>query len=558
MRAAARTLASLALVAWLCATLLARVCSTSVATPYDFYAELEKNAADAPFRVFGSPLDSRALGRDVDAPLQVSRLLPELFLLGGVKCASTFLFDCINSGLFDVNANCGSDVSKWRTCDPAANRGARAEAGFGGRRYLVTSLGRPKEPFGFTRMQWHKGGLERYAGPDVPLELLRYHGSGGEGGSLPLGGSGSLPREGEFLQTQCKPGSPLTRRRVPCGSLAGLCRVRPNNATLGRRGAAMASSRDPVKSTAVRTHPGCIAVKSQTFEPLVQLHHHYPWREDLSEHALAAEGTPNYLMSQDVPRRVWEHHEGHRDRLRFIVLLRDPTERAYSEYSMFRTWGWEKEPNVTLGLLKKAGTLSFCTNGLVLGDREEEFDSLDEKKLRMLYDKCFDGKATKYFENGLYYIGLKVWMSYFHPSQFLVMTFDEVTKGDPEQLLRRVAQFAGLATPDRRSREVCRPAFSLSFSLPLRACCPCRAPFRHRNACDMRLTPRPIRLAQGERYWQHSLSKCTIRKGQKKPQQQTKGHMSKSDKDMLRRMFRPWNERLKKLLPDVPIGEWGD
>ena len=29
--------------------------------------------------------------------------------------------------------------------------------------------------------------------------------------------------------------------------------------------------------------------------------------------------------------------------LRFIVLMRDPIMRAFSEWSMFTTWGWDKE-----------------------------------------------------------------------------------------------------------------------------------------------------------------------------------------------------------------------
>ena len=104
--------------------------SASAARRVPFYDELERRGGEASVRVYAQPLDSARLGRDVDAPLEQTRLLPELFLLGGAKCASTFMFDCINSGIFDVNSACGPDVSKWKDCVPKD-----------GKRYIVTSLG---------------------------------------------------------------------------------------------------------------------------------------------------------------------------------------------------------------------------------------------------------------------------------------------------------------------------------------------------------------------------------------------------------------------------------
>ena len=290
-----------------------------------------------------------------------------------------------------------------------------------------------KEPFGYTDMQFAQGDIRRYAGPDVPLELMRYH------------DPGSFMREGEFLDKQCKPKAGA----VPGGCLAGLCRLsEPSGGPLSPRA-------DNMTVLKRWTHPGCtvrMAGPEGNKAPNVQLMHHYPWREDLSEAAVAAEGTPNYLMSKHVAERVAKYKAGRESNLRFIVLLRDPVDRAYSEYSMFRTWGWEKEPNVTAALLRRRDALATCTGGLVFGNRQSAFDDISIEELRSIHERCFDGKATRYFENGLYYIGLKVWMSYFDPSQFLVMTFDEVTNAEPEVcLLKRARAPRAVVTRARRA-----------------------------------------------------------------------------------------------------------
>lgn len=80
----------------------------------------------------------------------------------------------------------------------------------------------------------------------------------------------------------------------------------------------------------------------------------------------------------------------------------------------------------------------------------------------------------------------------------------------PQELLGRIADFANLHLPDKTT-------------------------------------------AASQVYWGRAMNKCQIRKGRKIPQHQTTGHITDSDEAMLRELFKPWNDRLERLLPNVPI-----
>jgi hypothetical protein len=59
--------------------------------------------------------------------------------------------------------------------------------------------------------------------------------------------------------------------------------------------------------------------------------------------------TPNYMCDADAMRRIHQS-AALPSKLRFIVLMRDPVMRAFSEYAMF-TYGWcaghvERAPSV--------------------------------------------------------------------------------------------------------------------------------------------------------------------------------------------------------------------
>jgi len=54
-------------------------------------------------------------------------------------------------------------------------------------------------------------------------------------------------------------------------------------------------------------------------------------------HQIVCECTPRYMYWHDAPRRIWDYNP----RMRILVVLRNPIERAYSAWNMQRLRGWE-------------------------------------------------------------------------------------------------------------------------------------------------------------------------------------------------------------------------
>jgi hypothetical protein len=56
--------------------------------------------------------------------------------------------------------------------------------------------------------------------------------------------------------------------------------------------------------------------------------------------------TPNYLCTEKALKNIYSSARDPKE-LRFIVLMRDPIMRAFSEWTMFVLgWGWDHEPSL--------------------------------------------------------------------------------------------------------------------------------------------------------------------------------------------------------------------
>jgi hypothetical protein len=139
---------------------------------------------------------------------------------------------------------------------------------------------------------------------------------------------------------------------------------------------------------------------------------HFPMSGEVP---VVGEASPYYLFHPDVPDRV----RGVLPHAKFIVLLRNPVDRAYSHYSMNVGKGFE--------------SLSFE-------------DAIHQERERL---SCSDDPASiswqyySYIERGVYVDQLKRWMSVFPREQFLVIKSEDFYK-DPERVLCQTLAYVGL------------------------------------------------------------------------------------------------------------------
>ena len=132
--------------------------------------------------------------------------------------------------------------------------------------------------------------------------------------------------------------------------------------------------------------------------------------------------TPCYLFHPRVPERVHAFDPS----LRLIAVLRDPVERAYSQYQM--------------QVRKRGETISF-EDAL---DREDEY--LNRELGRLRDDPTYvssTGYRRSYVARGRYAEQLERWLALFARDQLLVLTSEELW-ADHENAMRAVTGFLGV------------------------------------------------------------------------------------------------------------------
>jgi hypothetical protein len=144
---------------------------------------------------------------------------------------------------------------------------------------------------------------------------------------------------------------------------------------------------------------------------------------------VTGEATPCYIFHPHAPRRVFESLP----RVKPIVLLRNPVDRAYSFYNMKVASGYE--------------TLAFEE----AIEREEE--RLSGELEKMLADEnyfSFNRQNYSYLARGVYVEQLKNWMNFFPKDQILILASEDFHR-DPSKTFKQVTAFLNL--PDWEPKE---------------------------------------------------------------------------------------------------------
>ena len=140
-----------------------------------------------------------------------------------------------------------------------------------------------------------------------------------------------------------------------------------------------------------------------------------------AEGRLCGDATPVYMYLPEVTRRVWRYQPG----MKWIVLLRDPVERAVSHYRMGRARGHE--------------TLSF-----------EEAMAAEAGRLRKDRDNRAWNSSVRlhsYADRGLYSRQLRRLWRWFGKERVLILTTGQL-RHQHEETLRRVYKFLGLTNQE--------------------------------------------------------------------------------------------------------------
>lgn len=135
---------------------------------------------------------------------------------------------------------------------------------------------------------------------------------------------------------------------------------------------------------------------------------------------ITGEDTPFYIWNKDAVKRI----KNLLPKIKLIVILRNPADRAYSNYHLSLREGTEKRSFENA--IKQ--DIEFINNKK---DKKEELTNQDFK--------------TSYIAKGLYFDQLKTWFKMFDENQICTIFTEDLQK-DPEDTMKKI--FGFLQLPD--------------------------------------------------------------------------------------------------------------
>jgi hypothetical protein len=180
-------------------------------------------------------------------------------------------------------------------------------------------------------------------------------------------------------------------------------------------------------------------------------HSHFPLPHRLGRRGVTFESTPEYLYYPKAAQRIFSYDPA----LRLIVLLREPIERAFSAWNMFRTLRYE-QPDYLRAILPECDpVLRESISQMLSGDSFPEFD----QAVRDEIDGTLSGSAAlepSFVRRGVYHEQLLRYLKCFSREQILVLDSARL-KRELGNVLPEVIQFLGL--PEYAALPVDLPLF---------------------------------------------------------------------------------------------------
>ena len=147
---------------------------------------------------------------------------------------------------------------------------------------------------------------------------------------------------------------------------------------------------------------------------------------------ISGEASPYYIFHPHTPRRIREQFS----KIKLIVLLRNPTDRAFSNYQFEVKLGNEK--------------LSFED---ALKNEEVRLEGEVEKILKDETYYSFNYQHFSYLKRGMYWEQLKNWFDLFPKEQLFIIRSEDFYK-NPKKITKQVESFLGLSNEIKQNFKI--------------------------------------------------------------------------------------------------------
>ncbi len=173
-------------------------------------------------------------------------------------------------------------------------------------------------------------------------------------------------------------------------------------------------------------------------------HGHFPLPHRLGRHAVTFEATPSYLYRRKVPERILSYEP----QMKLVVLLRDPVQRAYSQWNMYRLMFADRSG--AFDVTRRASpAVREWADQMLPRQAFHEFEQAVQEEMAIMADDT--ESPPDYLRRGLYYGQLLRYFGYFGRDQIFVAESKEL-RDDPERVLNGIIDFLGMPSYDWRSQ----------------------------------------------------------------------------------------------------------
>jgi hypothetical protein len=150
-------------------------------------------------------------------------------------------------------------------------------------------------------------------------------------------------------------------------------------------------------------------------------HNHFPLPHEVRRDSVAFEATPEYLYYPHCPERVCRYNE----KLKLIIILRDPVERAFSAWNMFRNF--KTDPN-WVHLTEYQGFPQSIMSEMKTIDKDNPLGYPLE---------------PSYVRRGIYVIQIERYLKFF-PRSAIYITENTMLRKETRRVLQEIADFLGI------------------------------------------------------------------------------------------------------------------
>ncbi|NJO70981.1 MAG: sulfotransferase domain-containing protein [Oscillatoriales cyanobacterium RM1_1_9] len=147
---------------------------------------------------------------------------------------------------------------------------------------------------------------------------------------------------------------------------------------------------------------------------------HFPKLSTDQQLFITGEASPNYFEDVTVAERIYQAFP----QMKLILLLRNPVDRAVSQYYHWMRLGTEKN------------TLEAAI--------ETEMELLGDYPQSTTLNSAYWQLSSKYLWRGIYGVFLKQWLDIFPREQLLILSSEEFYQ-HPQSILEQVFEFLGLS-----------------------------------------------------------------------------------------------------------------